>query len=539
MYKDKLFIFIVVLTSLLIIIHTVYNAQSANFYMDDYWWGMYTGYGFREKIFDSFKFDVVHGGGYLGLFLCKLFSFGLPNILGEHPQDFMGVPQGVIRSVLAVFILYLISNIFVKNSKTKPFYYFLFPFCTLYYLYSIYSSNSIWIKYSTITFVNYNWYRYFFSLLFFALFWKFIYDSILSKNKKINYFYLITAIISGYVTGTSSEILFGASILSVILIVLIKFLFKPKINLDINFYIPVSALFISTFLFTTTDKFNGVLTDRLSNNIDFTMIWHFINKYINICFMHEILYWIIFAVISYTAINKAVKYKETNVLIVPYILTFSIAALMFSLILLGSTYSDGRVFWLEHQNIQFLYKMLILIPVLMLFNYITEKNEYNQNIWIYSAIVLFVLFLTLVRFTDGLNILKYRDDDKKLRTQYYVNEKILNYYYLFDEKALLPSFLIAAGLQYYSPVDLGNNCYTDYILSDVYYSKIYKNDKPVNIGYCKTDVKNAIREYYKKGGNFSKEELNKLYFKNLLNEEYVFLKQKNEMNAEEVIKLVE
>ena len=539
MYRDKLFIFIVVLTSLLIIIHTVYNAQGANFFMDDYWWGMYTGYGFREKLFDSFKFDVVHGGGYPGLFLCKLFSFGLPNMLGLHPQDFMSVPQGIIRSILAIIILFFISTAFVRQSKNKPFYYLLFPFCTLYYLYSIYSCDSLWIKYSTITFVNYNWYRYFFSLFFFAVFWQYISEIIFTKEKNINYFKLICAVIAAYATATSSELLIGASCCAIGLIIIFDVLYSKKIILNRCFFIPASVLYITAYAFITTDKFSSVFLDRLPETVSIQMIIDFIKEYFKICFYHEIIFWAFFAALFIYALYTALKNKEKEKLLIPIVLQISVLTVMFLLIIPGKTFANEEMFWLQHPNVQFIYKMLIFIPFLMLFNYVTQNSKYSENLFIYSAVALFILVLTLIKFTDGLNILKYRTEDKKLRTQYYINEKILNYYYLKDKKPLLPSFLIASGLQYYSPVENGNDCYIDYILSDVYYSKIYKNDKPIVVGYCKTDIDKALEEFYKIGGSFSKEELTELKFQNLLNDKYVLSKQEKEINIQEVRSIAE
>ena len=76
-------VILVVLASLFVIFMTAFWGMNSSFVDDDILWGMYALP--NENIFDCLKFNFIHGGGYFGLFICKLLSFGLPNYFGLHP----------------------------------------------------------------------------------------------------------------------------------------------------------------------------------------------------------------------------------------------------------------------------------------------------------------------------------------------------------------------------------------------------------------------------------------------------------------------
>ncbi len=542
MYKDKLFITVIVLTLSYIIYHTAYNAQNACFYMDDYWWGMYTGNNFTEKIFDSLNFNLVHGGGYIGLFLCKFFSFGLPNMLGIHPLDFMAVPQGIIRGVIGGVILYCISFSFSKNLKLKPFKYFILPSVLIYYFYAIYSSGSVWSSEATIIATNYAWYRYFFSILFFCIFWNYIYKNLFIKYSKIRYLELFTACFSGYVVASSSEISFIATSVAFFLILASKFFIKTT-NLDKRFFMPFLAFFITMTAFITNNKFNEVLNARLADSINFSIIKDFIFNYFKICFANEFLYWIIFTFLALSAIIYSIRKNEIKRIIFPFIIQFSILITMMSLVVLGKTFYEDKLFWLSHHNIQFLYKMLILIPFLILLDYnvkIYNDNRLIQKVGITVYSILVLSFCLRFKDTDLFKECYLTSWPNMLRKFYYVSEKILNYYYYKNSVPFLPEFPLDPVLQFYVPNKVENtyNYYKDYIFTDVYYQKIYKNRLPVNIGYFKiTDIE-ALKYFYENGGSFTLKELEELKFQNLLDKDFVLNKKEDAMNFEEAKKYI-
>lgn len=72
-------------------------SRYCSFWGDDSFYAVYS--HAYETYFDCLFGDVrnEHGGYYIGLFLCKFLSFGLPNLLGIHPADFVGIGHGFIR----------------------------------------------------------------------------------------------------------------------------------------------------------------------------------------------------------------------------------------------------------------------------------------------------------------------------------------------------------------------------------------------------------------------------------------------------------
>ena len=96
-----IFIFFLMLISVFIICCVKYFGKNSCFNDDDFF---YARYMLGESYFDSFKFSLYHGGGYLGLFLCKFLSFGLPCLLNIHPDDFICNQAGIIRGIFTCYV---------------------------------------------------------------------------------------------------------------------------------------------------------------------------------------------------------------------------------------------------------------------------------------------------------------------------------------------------------------------------------------------------------------------------------------------------
>ncbi|MBQ8762281.1 MAG: hypothetical protein IJZ26_03135, partial [Clostridia bacterium] len=178
---------LVIFLSALIVPIIVYLTFYGSFWGDDIYFSHYT---HGENLFGCLveeEFAQQHGGRYIGMFLGKFFSFGLPNMLGIHPAEFIGPYQGVIKGILIVITLLLLTNFIRLVNKSKLLYLSIFFILTAYFFYSIYSSNT-WVPY-----ITYNYYRYCVSLLFLGYFFNFMFENLLKKARKIKIKKLILA----------------------------------------------------------------------------------------------------------------------------------------------------------------------------------------------------------------------------------------------------------------------------------------------------------------------------------------------------------
>ena len=99
-------------------------------------------------------------------------------------------------------------------------------------------------------------------------------------------------------------------------------------------------------------------------------------------------------------------------------------------------------------------------------------------------------------------------------------DKFTRFYYLNNKTVILPKELIDEDSHYIDDIDSTTNCvYEINQLTHANYYNIYKTIPNVSPYICIKD--NAIDEFYNNGGYITKEELNKLDFNRLFDEQYV------------------
>ena len=485
-----IFIFFLMLISVFIICCVKYFGKNSCFNDDDFF---YARYMLGESYFDSFKFSLCHGGGYLGLFLCKFLSFGLPCLLNIHPDDFICNQAGIIRGIFTCFILMSISLFSIFYNKSKLLYLFSFLFIIFYYF-------NCEFNYFT-SLVNYNFYRYFFSLLFFSVFWYFICSNILKDKKetKKNYFELFLVCLCGFIVGTSSEIDFFVSAALIILIVIYNLINKKnKFNLNINFYLPMIFLFISMVNFILSPGFKEVAATRGMADIviTFDMVKEYTNLYLDVCFFKNVSYWIVFIILLILSIIICFRKKTFKNIILPIFFQISILTVMYSLILCGKTFGVSDYF-LCHHNIVFLYKMLILYPIIILFDFVI-KNIYEtirykkEFLWAVCLVILISVICININFINKIKI----------------HSKI--FYDFRKEMPKIPqSFIFDLPLD----SEIHSNLYKNSL------SKIYKDNDYMKINFI--IVPNGLKVFSEDGGKFSEEELRELKFSKLYDDDFV------------------
>lgn len=174
--KNVFFYFVVLLIFILIVGVFAYFSKNSCFFGDDFW---YTRFFEPDGLFDTLSFTGGgHGGGYIGFFLCKLFSFGVPLYLNIHPCDFINTYHNVIRGIFFAIALLLISKFSVFYNRSK-----------LIYTLSFWLLSGIcffnFVRSCSVIDISYSFYRYLFSFIPFSVLWYYIYKNLVEKNKKI------------------------------------------------------------------------------------------------------------------------------------------------------------------------------------------------------------------------------------------------------------------------------------------------------------------------------------------------------------------
>lgn len=539
--SKKVYSILLLILFVIVVVFFADLSKYCTFLGDDSWYSIYfkEDEGFFDCLFkDSY---LYHGGYYIGLFLTKFLSFGLPTLLGIHPADFISYEHGIIRGIFTAIGLYIITKFSGTDKYSKPIFLSLFLFMICYFFMNETNTSIIGI--------NYTFYRYFFSLIFFGYFLSFIYKNIISypsqTNKKSkNSIKLFFIILCGFVIGTSIEILFFTSVLFVSFIMLYNFILylvsriknevyeKYKYNLNINFYFPVLGLLIGTLMFTNTIGFQEVAAGRGLTNINITLasLKEFSFLYWNVCFFNESIYWIIFIPTVIFAFYFSIKNKEAKKILFPVFLEISILTVIFSLVLCGKTYDEVTRdrFFLRHCNIVFLYKMLIMIPFFMCFGYVFKNilKKIKQNSRIILSICLMVCLLCGSCCCINKIIEHYPYNTGKIdllpqKRIYYIVEKMFRFYTLKNELPVLPNYYKLTGdsiYPYFKFIDINQSPIRNEYLR-YYYLKIYKQDLKDNVQFVFDD--NAFEKFYNKGGIIEDKELIDLDFSKLLDDDFV------------------
>ena len=500
--NSKLLLFSIFIISIAIVIFFKYLTQNSCFWGDDYFFSRYREY---ENLFDCLNFRSGHGSGYIGFFLCKFFSFKLPVLINIHPNDFLCNGANIIRGIFSCFVLLSIISFAVFKNKSKLILVFMYLFTACYFF-----SNGMK---SCVILVNYNYYRYFFSLLFYCVFWLYIYKNIISDEKFIiNKKAILTLLLMGFcgfAIGTSIEINFFVSLMLAGLIVIYTILFrKNKYKLNISFYFPVSILCLAVFLFTSSLGFQSVAADRgmTDINVTYDIFKEFSALYYRVCFKEEILYWILFICLAVTAFVIAKKNNEIKQVVFPLLMEISVLTIIYSLIMCGKTYPFNNQFilYLYHSNIVCLYKMLILVPLYIYFDYVINNIKTRKTLLIVTVLL---IAGSCIYGTDCRNnSQEFINRLSEMKKDQYMYQKIMRYYNIQKQKAKIPQMFLRSFNEL-------NQSFLHISTEVQSMDSINKDNLARRYGY--EIVPDGIELFYKDGGAFSDEELKDIKFSRL------------------------
>ena len=351
--------------------------------------------------------------------------------------------------------------------------------------------------------INYPFYRYFFPLLFFSLFWYHIHKNILIKYKRNNSIKLACICLCACITGISNEILFFVSALLLFFV----FLFRKYFNLGINFYLPAACFYASMILFIFSPGYINFVSFRGIGalNISYDLFNEFNILYFIKLFAEEYLYWYLFIITGAAALIAAYNKKEMRKIIFPFSAVFSILITMYFLIFCGKKLEGGH-FFLEHSSIIFLYKMLLIYPLGILLSYVIRLSLKKMKIYavILMCILIFCISLVPVKYISKINrCSEWMEKSKKME---YILQKMILFYYRENKTPELPDFLV----KNYFPEYLSQG-HRQRVLYEL--SRIYKDSKMLDIELYVTE--NALDKYFAEGCFFSRQELENIKFSRL------------------------
>lgn len=526
--KSKIITFLVILLfSICIISFSIFLGKDYALFEDDI---LYSTYLKDEKLFDCLDFNFRHGGGYIGFFLSKFLSFGLPNMLGIHPVDFTQMHLA-IKGGFTIIALLLLAKFSTFYSKSKYIYSSIFCLLSFYYFYLNLKLNTL------ISGVSYSYYRYSFSLIFFSIFVYYLSKILLSKAESKNKKALIFAIISGFIAGTSSEIVFESLGIFVLLIIFYQVVLSKiisnvekfnlyKLNISKNFFYPVNFLFIAILCFISSTGFKKVVNERGFEDIvfSFDLIKEFLIEFFNLYILSEIWFWIIFLVIIIINFRIAYNKKEINKALIPTFLLVSIICSILSLVVCGKTFYEEGEFWLVHHNIQFIFIMLVVVPFLMNLSYLIKNTNIKKQIKFVIPILCLIYLAMIVKINNSQEIIKYNQHIKFLKEHCYKIEKIFRFYHLQGKIPYLPGYIVTRDI-YKFELPREEVCkmdkYNNFLRS--YYPNIYNDSSTYYMLYCVSDK--AYERFYSLGGTFTQDELSDIKFSRLFDENFVLNKK--------------
>jgi len=522
---------ILVIISVCIIILSGYFSQNSAFFYDEYDFGVapYPSDSILKCMF-NYAF-TQHNGGYTTLIMLKALNFKLPVFLHLHPGDFLGFWNGIIKGIFGVFIILSVSkyiNIFVK-SKTlylSAFFYFAFL-----YFYSGLYWESFFLR-------NISFYRYLFSFLFFSVFWYFIYKSIICKKTKINITNLVFMCLCGFIIGGNLEtIAFSSVLLSLFLVfynLIQKYFFgavKNKYNLNLNFYLPVLFLFITSFILISSHGFKNIAEDRGLSDLAGSMhnflynINEFSILFFKYCFSDYLFYWIVFICLLIFSLYHAQKRNELYKIIFPVLMQISVLIITFSLIFCGKT--NENYFWIESPRVINIFFWQLHITLFILISY---SLKFFRNKRFILFLILLIIFLPLcIKFmTENIPSFFMRNEQFiNYKKTNYITEKIMRFYYLKEQVPLLPEKYIGDDISFphwMHNFSDGADCSSlSDTFSTIYYRYIYKSNIGTKIPFCIDN--NAVNKFKKNGGVIKDYELENIKFSRLFDEDFVLNKK--------------
>ncbi len=469
------------------------------------------------------QYNFYHGR-YLTEFISILFIKLIPKYFNINIQNFAIVSEGLVKSLFFIFLLFILKKTFTKNCKISTlFEIILYPLSFFMIFSMLFQLDYINVFDTMQTFMG-----YIFPFIFFILFWLKLYD-VYSVNKKSelscgwnNKNLILLILYTIIVTMGNEELNFAA------LILLLFLLFNKSMSRK---YVICSliAMFITGFWVYYSSGFLKLYNDAYHIHINFDLslnnIYKYLEMFIKFIIADNIFLWIPY--VSFIIFLKADKTNINKQKIIKYSFYSVTSFLIFflSLYLLGKSYGymiDNNFklyepYWILYPALLIGLKIILYTNILYLLG-----NILTPDVKIYKEYILYFIFLISCLFFIFQNYKNIELSDKNSKTVMYMTDKIAVEYFKQGKTAILPKDdieIIIPVINDLMPYDLLTENYKGKIYYKeqypyLWYIRIVYNVN-TNYGMMFKPSEQAMEDFYKIGGDFTKKELDVLDFSKL------------------------
>jgi len=505
--KNRLFLTVNLLIFVLIFCFEAYISRYGCLFNDDIHFGiLYENENIWNLLFKNA--GIVHGGGFMNIFLTKFFCTYLPLSLHIHPADFAVFPMCVVKASVIAFLCSAVSNFTEIYCRNKILHSAAFLFCAFFYFAGLNDSGGI--NDNTLNFFRYN-----FSVLIFAVFWLYIINNILKKPQKINPASFAGVLFCGLILGSNLEICIFSSVLTVCMLLiytpagrLFHFRSTGLYNLNLNFSLPAVFLLAAALLFIQSAGFKSVSADRgLGITVlSAELVSEFFEKFYRLYILDFLWFWVIFFVLAGFSLAAALKTHSFKRALLPLFIEAAIVLSYISLILCGKTAYSIDKFWIERENLIFVFKIMSCMPLFLLTGYTARCNRALMR----ASVLLFVFLSGYFYAHINDNFLIEQNQTREVRRVNYIYDKLYQFYYLKNSTPIVPE-------------DRNNTYYgwTDYHKTTAEYLNAVYNQKLDTDKFNVIIDKNALEHFKEAGGVLTEEELKNPEFSKLWDEKFV------------------
>lgn len=496
-------------------------------------------------------------GSYLSWIMLKISSHGSSMLFGLHPQS--NYLSGIIRGIdIALLCLLIPSFLFLKKKDN-----YLMPFFIIFSF--ICFLDIIKIEPKVLTDLSQH-FRYIFGSLFYFGFW-FISINCFLENRLPEKKDLCRNVVLAFVVGFSNEFCSLSTLGTIVFFFMYAFwsfgvkskwvmseIYSKFKKLGKGIYFPLLSFFMGIILCLFNPSFIEIFKDRVflgeHNFIAGTLrlFPEFLSVYVKVLFKLNLLpFCIILLFIGMILLYKEKIPDYSKVLISSLSILFGVCLFYFSLIICGKTnFYNVNHFWIEHNDLQILLKLVLLAVVFLLFGALLKvpdirkafKSKIGVSIFLIIAVLFGLIFRNNIkRFYYTLRahyVWLYRLLDNK-RSTFYKTEKMYIFYLLKNKTAVLSKDnltedgLVDLNEIFDSPKEKNSNdVINDSPFLTVYYPAIYKEKKIT--GYKLVNDSEAMKEFALNSGVFEKDEIKKANFNRLFDKDFVLNKKKKSKN---------
>lgn len=478
------------------------------------------------------KLTFYHGR-FFSEFLAFLLVKGIPEVLNINIQDFALVSQNLVKALIFIWLSILVTNaFFFFKSKEKTLSNVFVYIFTFFFLWIILQKENGFVL-DTLQF----YFGYILPLPVFLITWYKLGEIYINEKVpsavEIKLLVLLALLIAQF-----------NEMVDIILFLLLAFLgcerllqyYKHKSTKNYKWILhPFVALVLMSEIVYTHSGFIEIYNNYKSPEplfVKFQGLVQYLQIFADKLFVENILV-IIPTVVLFVAVINSNKNKEENKKVIKY-LTYtwlSVFMFFFALFLVGKSchyyYVAGeKSYWILYAPFLYSYKLFLYTFGLFLLGYFVKNDD---RIELKLIILLFFFIGFFVNIQCSFNVLKYENHAYNRRKIMYLLDKLSVFYFLRGETAILPK----DGIERIYTIEKNNEVMPYDLISGEYKNKIYYKDSDNNLwpylkyiedtyeidniekGIMFVPNKDAIKEYKKRGGTFTKGELNELDFEEI------------------------